>query len=211
MVALDQVASNFLAVAYDLADGRTTSIVFPLLTLRATQLTIGHEEAVLAGQILVNQGHAGWGKDEDGNLGLRFTHLGFATMRRMVEEPPETLPPPAVSNYTSISNSTIGGIQQGTASSQQHVEQINHLTKIEVLLVKGVLSEAPSVLDGLDLDDDARQHADEAISALADEMTDGQPDRGVVKSALGSLSQVVHGAAGSAAWTGLQILIETLA
>lgn len=202
----EQLASNFLAVADSLADGKDTNIVFPLSTLRSATMTT-NEAAVAAAHYLVDRGYAYYGKHE-GELGLSFTRLGFAHIRRQMSEDPPSIPAPT--NITNIRDSTVGAVQQGTTGSSQSVEQVNVLTQTEVLAIRGFLTAAREELSTLGLDYDDLVTAEQRLKELDDEVNRQQPDRARVKRALDSLKRIAVGAAGSATWSGLQAVMDML-
>lgn len=202
-----QLASNFLAVADSLANGRDTNIVFPLSTLRSVTMA-SHEAAAAASEYLVDHGYAYYGKRE-GAIGLQFTRLGFAHIRRQMSDDQPAIPAPT--NVTNISNSTVGAVQQGTKGSTQSVEQVNILTQAEVLAVRGFLTTAREDLNSLGLDGEDRVAAEEILDQLGDEVASQRPDRSRVRRLVDHLGGIAVGAAGSATWTGLQALMGILA
>lgn len=201
-----QLGSNFLAVADTLADGQDTSIVFPLRTLRSATMA-SDEEAGAAAKYLVERGYACYGTQED-QLGLRFTRLGFAHIRRRMSEAPPAVPSP--SHVTTITNSTVGAVQQGTTGSTQFVRQTIDLTPAEVLVVRGFLATARDEVDAIDLDSAGRTEVENLLDQLDAEVNSQTPDGGRVRRLLNGLTQIALGAAGSATWAGLQTVVEIL-
>lgn len=208
-IPVAQLASNFLAVAYSIARGDDTNVVFRLSMLRSVQMTTD-EVAMAAGGHLVDLGYAYWGRDPDGEIGLRFTSLGFAQMRKLMAEEPPAVPPP--SNVTHITNSTVGAVQQGNTGSTQSVQQSNVMTRLEVMGLHGFLAEARARLD--QLDGSVRGEVEQRLDGIEAELQGDKPDRDRVRALLQALrtlgGNVALGAAGSGLWEAVDAALQLL-
>lgn len=196
-----QLASNFLAIAYSIARGHPTTIVWKLRGLRARAMTTD-EMATAAAQYLVNAGFAFWGKEDD-DLGIVVTRAGWAEAEQQIELMSAQLPPPTTINIT---GSNIGGIQQGTVDSVQTVHQDATISPVDVLAIRGFILEARQNLEALD--PDLQPEAELQLETLEREASSDRPRGRTIAQALSALRGIAYGIAASGTWQVLQPLID---
>lgn len=202
--SIPQLASNFLAVAYSIAAGHPTRIVWRLRRLHMWTM-VTEEAAIAAAQYLVNAGFAFWGKEDD-DIGIVITRAGWAEAEKQVDPSPEpALPPPA--STINITGSNIGGIQQGTTDSVQTVRQEAALGPADVVAVRGFVLEARQNVENIE-DPALRSEVERRLEALEEETSDGEPRGRVIAELLEGLKAMAYSVAGSGTWQVLHPLVD---
>lgn len=199
-----QLASNFLAVAYSIADGHPTRIVWRLRRLQGWTM-ITEEAAIAAAQYLVDMGFAFWGKQDD-EIGIIVTRAGWSEAEKQLDLTPEPQLPPPTSTIT-ITGSNIGGIQQGTTDSVQTVHQEATLGPADVVAVRGFILEARQNLEGVQ-DPALRSEVERRLKALEQETSNDEPRGRVIAEVIEGLKTVAYSVAGSGTWQVLEPLVD---
>jgi hypothetical protein len=201
---IPQLASNFLAVAYSIADGDPTRIVWRVRRLQGWTM-VTEEAAIAAAQYLVNAGFAFWGKQDD-EIGIRITRAGWAEAEKQLDRTPEPHLPPATSTIT-ITGSNIGGIQQGATDSVQTVHQEAALGPADVVAIRGFILEARQNLESIE-DATLRSEVERRLEALEEETSDDEPRGRVIADVLEGLKTMAYSVAGSGTWQVLHPLVD---